>query len=391
MPLEATTSQLVRRIVSRHQSIVSHPCIAYFADIFMHHTHYITRLGWAALVCTLFSQCATYHSYPHSGDPGTQSPLTGMNWRLPGIMYPESFFDVWATERSLFYYGPVRREPGISPITQFGVLPLQGDKYLDETEVFVGAYREFLYHLSRDSADMERYLPQLPVEVDSLYQTNPPFFFHPVVGVSRMQAEAYCAWRGQKINEQIQSMTEMGDSRWVDENGLMQVRMRLPTEDEWELAAGAGLDTAKYPYGYSTLLQHVAFDDEDVAYLHDRYWFGRSVAQVRGELEAFEATNHRLPVFNVFWPYAPEILQLPVPAYVYSFQPNDLGFYHMIGNVREWVADQPYSKGGSFLDPLVNISLQKGFEDPDGSYYLVGFRCLCELGQVPTQEAITGR
>ncbi|HAA12216.1 MAG TPA: hypothetical protein DCE41_11160, partial [Cytophagales bacterium] len=196
-----------------------------------------TSLVFVMPFSVLLLGCATFISHPHSGNPGDDSPYTGKKWKVPGILYPEYFFDEWPSERSLFYQGPYKLESGAHPVTDFGVLPLLEGVFLDQTEVTVGGYREFLFHISRDNQDFSELVPELPPEVDSLYQSNPPFLFHPVIGVNREQAEAYCAWRGEAVNVLIRQEVTEGSTRWLEEGQIMRVRMRLPREAEWELAA----------------------------------------------------------------------------------------------------------------------------------------------------------
>ena len=100
---------------------------------------------------------------------------------------------------------------------------------------------------------------------------------HPVVHVTWNDASNYCAWAG----------------------------VRLPTEAEWEYAAGAGQSSPRYPWG----------DDLTPE--------GEKVCNIwQGEFPGRPTEN-----------WAPE----PLPAR--SFKPNAWGFYQQAGNVWEWVAD----------------------------------------------------
>jgi formylglycine-generating enzyme required for sulfatase activity len=118
---------------------------------------------------------------------------------------------------------------------------------------------------------------------------------HPVVHVSRRDAEAYAAWRG----------------------------ARLPTEEEWEHAARGGLEDAPFPWGT--------------------------------ELEP--AGEHRMNVWQGVFPTEDSAADgwrgtCPVDA----FPANGLGLHNTTGNVWEWCAGSwsptdanGVSRGGSYL------------------------------------------
>jgi sulfatase modifying factor 1 len=119
---------------------------------------------------------------------------------------------------------------------------------------------------------------------------------HPVVHVSRLDAEAYAAWRG----------------------------ARLPTEHEWEYAARGGLVGAVFPWG--------------------------------DELEPGD--EHRMNVWQGTFPSHNSgadgwVGTCPVDA----FPPNGYGLHNTTGNVWEWCADrfgpgrpgQRVMRGGSHL------------------------------------------
>lgn len=108
---------------------------------------------------------------------------------------------------------------------------------------------------------------------------------YPARGVTRAEAEAYCAWL----------------------SGRLGRAARLPTADEWEIAARGGLAGARYPWGWG----------------HPR---GRARFAASGPVRAG------------------------------SGRPNRFGLRNMSGNVFEWCSDPPESGeaiacGGAWSEP----------------------------------------
>ena len=164
--------------------------------------------------------------------------------------------------------------------------------YMDETEVSNLDYREYLYWLQRVyPGNPEKYhgaLPDTLVWREELaynepyienYLRHPAYGDYPVVGVNWLQADAYCKWRTDRVNEQVlisrgvltADAAQSGQNifttdtylaglyqgsegkrpyedasgnnrriRWED--GLLLPSYRLPTEAEWEYAAYALLE-----------------------------------------------------------------------------------------------------------------------------------------------------
>ncbi|SDC82161.1 formylglycine-generating enzyme family protein [Nocardioides lianchengensis] len=139
---------------------------------------------------------------------------------------------------------------------------------------------------------------------------------HPVVHVSRLDAEAYAAWRG----------------------------ARLPTEVEWEHAARGGLTGRPFPWG--------------------------------DELEP--GGEHRMNVWQGDFPTRDTAADgwsgtCPVNAY----EPNGYGLHNTTGNVWEWCAET-VSRGGSYLCHAsycrrYRVSARQ-VQSPDDSTGNLGFR-----------------
>ncbi|MDR3245264.1 MAG: formylglycine-generating enzyme family protein [Prevotellaceae bacterium] len=125
------------------------------------------------------------------------------------------------------------------------------------------------------------------------YFWHPGYDYYPVVGVSWLQAVAFCDWRSKHSHEKKYK------------NQYPPHEYRLPNEVEFEYAARGGLEGNLYPWGsmYNT---------------NSSGCFLANFKPQRGDyaLDGFTRT-----------------------APVAQYEPNEFGLYDMAGNVSEWVFD----------------------------------------------------
>lgn len=247
--------------------------------------------------------------------------------------------------------------------------------YMDETELKNVDYREYLHWLSRVFVDYpnvyRKALPDTLVWRSKLaynepyveyYFRHPSYNEYPVVGINWLQANDYCAWRTDRVNEGIlmregileQDPSQVGDNNFntdaylagqyegavrqnkpsLDpnkedrkvnmEDGLLLPKYRLPTESEWEYAA-LGLIGNSY--------------DERIYEKRIYPWNGHNLRNdqksVRGQMRA-NFVRGRGDMMGVAGALN-DAGSITVP--VVSYWPNDYGLYCMAGNVNEWVLD----------------------------------------------------
>lgn len=250
--------------------------------------------------------------------------------------------------------------------------------YMDETEVSNINYREYLYWLKNHYVSYpevyRKALPDTLVWREELafneplvetYFRHPSYDDYPVVGVNWLQANDFCKWRSNRVNEMIlvergvlnlspdgkdsdvfdtkayltgqyqgnvkknlPNLADGGERHVLFDDGILLPDYRLPTEAEWEYAALA--------------LQGNQPTSEDEVYLDRRIypWNGNTARYKK-------RTKNQGRILANFKRGRGDYMGLAgnlndnasFCAPVRSYFPNDFGLYNMAGNVNEWTLD----------------------------------------------------
>ena len=284
--------------------------------------------------------------------------------------------------------------------------------YMDETEVTNHFWGEYLTWLERVYGNtfpeiIERALPDTLAWREKLayneplvkyYLRHPAYRDYPVVGVSWRQANDFCKWRSDRVNESIlinegllvhSPQSQMDEEHFTTEtyfnrqyigereiegvrdyrqnssgfrdikieDGLLLPDYRLPTEAEWEYAALGLIGNS-----YGELIEerrtypwdgHYVRNDE----LRSKGYGNINANFVRGRGD-YMGVAGALDDFG------------DITVDVHKYAPNDYGLFNMAGNVNEWVMDvyRPLSTlDNEEFRPFRGNNYQTLVHDPEGN------------------------
>ena len=193
--------------------------------------------------------------------------------------------------------------------------------YISAIEITNKQYRDFINDLIDsgatdkvklamvDSSQWTQHFPSQILDLEALYFRDPSYDDCPVVNISRRGADLYCDWLTEKYNQ----------------TAKLKAHFALPTELQWQYAARGGNPKAIYP------------------------WPGKSLQyEKKGKYRGTNMCNYLVEIDQTGAAHRYDSHAKPI-APSRSFLPNTYEVYNMAGNVAEMIADQNYTKGGSYL------------------------------------------
>ena len=267
--------------------------------------------------------------------------------------------------------------------------------FIDQTEINNIHWLEYLYFLLEDSTT-EQYLYNLPDTTiwekefyrenkgtyvyDYHYLRHPGFRYYPVVGITYEQAQNYCIWRANMVNDGLKKQNKNKDYEII-------VHYRLPTEEEWEYAAIK--DDLNYQFGGYSVRRRYTEKEKRKIYRSAKNYVDstRTLEQVELDMKNYFASDtsykrmfkykseHQQPYFFK----EREVFEVLKTNWVFAYKPTrHFEVYNIFGNVAEMTSEKGISKGGSFAHTLEECAADR-VQKYDAPKAWLGFRCVAEV------------
>jgi formylglycine-generating enzyme required for sulfatase activity len=252
-----------------------------------------------------------------------------------------------------------------------GVAPVKYDMvFMDEGEITNLDWKEYIYWLSNyDTANMNAMLPdtfawnrgEVKASLDAFrkyYFRHQAYHDFPVVGINRRQAEAYCQWRAARIME----------TEWFKKSELDSIIFRLPTRNEWQMAARGKLsNSSMWPW-----------EGESIRFEEPKKLRGLIRLNCKSKYSSNQKGVSPQQLDETF---------ITTPSY--SYWPNTFELYNMCGNVAEWT-QEGFAVGGSWNNYAEDCKIEAKHAQYTDTFSskTIGFRCVMEIVQFKKSQGI---
>jgi formylglycine-generating enzyme required for sulfatase activity len=209
--------------------------------------------------------------------------------------------------------------------------------FMMKSEVSNIDYQEFFAYLketgNQSNIDIAK-VQEKGWEVEAFQKTyfqHPVYNDYPVVNITREAAELYCEFLKLALNNSDEI------------KGYKVSECRLPTRDEWILAARAGHMMSSYPWGGYYLRNNKGL-------------YMANFNRIGPENISFDRDSKSYKIVDRTVPITPHQINSPAP--VFSYLPNDFGLHHMSGNVAEMVSEKGLAVGGGWRSTGFDIRIE---------------------------------